>query len=134
MSIKLTEGDLRRVFPHARETYIKALLNEQPFLEKNGILASPLRWCHFCAQIGHETNGLQIVREDMRYSAKRIMQIFGLGRHSARVMWGEAARLAGKPYDLAERVYGLGNTSMARRLGNTKSGDGYNFRGWGLAR
>jgi len=129
--IKLTEGDLRRVFPDARETYIKALINEQPFLAKHGILESSLRWCHFCAQIGHETNGLTIVRENMNYRANRIMQIFGIGRHSARVTWGEAARLAGQPYELAERVYGIGNKSMARRLGNTKAGDGYNFRGWG---
>jgi len=131
MTIKLTEASLRRVFPNARQTYIDALLHEQPFFAEHGLLASPLRWCHFCAQIGHETDGLRIVREDMRYSSKRIMQIFGLGRHSARVMWGEAGRLAGKPYELAERVYGLGNPSMARRLGNTAAGDGFAYRGWG---
>jgi len=32
---------------------------------------------------------------------------------------------------LFERVYGLGNPSMARRLGNTQPGDGYRYRGTG---
>lgn len=131
MPIKLTEADLRRVFPHGRKDYIDAIVAEQDFLAEHGILNSSLRWCHFCAQIGAETGGLKIVRENMSYRASRIMQIFGIGRHSARIMWGEASRLAGNPYALAERVYGLGNKSMARRLGNTKDGDGFNYRGWG---
>lgn len=131
MALVLTEDAVRRAFPNARPAYIKALLQEQRFLAERGILDNPLRWCHFCGQIGGETDGLTIVRENMHYRANRIVEVFGIGRHSARVSSAEARKLAGDAYALAERVYGLGNPSMARRLGNVAAGDGYNFRGWG---
>ena len=86
---------------------------------------------HFLANIHHESGGYNIVRENMNYSAKRIMEIFGVGKHSAKVTQSEANYLAGKPYELAERVYGLGNPSKAKELGNTKVGDGFKYRGGG---
>ena len=86
---------------------------------------------HFFAQIHHESGGFSIVRENMNYSAGRIMEIFGVGNHSANVTRSEAQKLAGKPYDLAERVYGLGNPKKAKELGNTRVGDGWLFRGGG---
>lgn len=86
---------------------------------------------HFFANIHHESGGFKIVRENMRYSAPRIMQIFGVGKHSARVTQTEANQLSGKGYELAERVYGLGNPAMAKNLGNTKQGDGWKYRGGG---
>lgn len=85
----------------------------------------------FFAQIHHESGGFTLERENMAYSAARIMQIFGVGRHSARVTEPESRQLAGKPKQLAERVYGLGNPSKAKELGNTRPGDGYLFRGGG---
>ncbi|MCW8309912.1 hypothetical protein K7A41_01605 [Sphingobacterium sp. InxBP1] len=86
---------------------------------------------HFFANIHHESGGFTIVRENMNYTAPRIMQIFGVGRHSARVTVAEAGRLAGNPYELAERVYGLGNPRKAAELGNTRPGDGWKYRGGG---
>lgn len=86
---------------------------------------------HFLANIHHESGGFTIERENMNYSPQRIMAIFGVGKHSAKVTQAEANRLAGKPYELAERVYGLGNPSKAKELGNTKVGDGYKYRGGG---
>lgn len=67
----------------------------------------------------------------MNYTAPRIMQIFGIGIHSAKVTVAEAGRLAGNPWDLAERVYGLGNPRKAKELGNIKVGDGFKYRGGG---
>lgn len=86
---------------------------------------------HFFANIHHESGGFTIVRENMNYTAPRIMQIFGVGKHSARVTVAEAGRLAGNPWALAERVYGLGNPKKAAELGNTKPGDGWKYRGGG---
>lgn len=86
---------------------------------------------HFFANIDHESGGFSIVRENMSYTAKRIMEIFGVGKHSARVTQAESVRLAGNPYDLAERVYGLGTPSKAKELGNLKAGDGWKYRGGG---
>lgn len=86
---------------------------------------------HFFAQIHHESGGFSIVRENMSYSARRIMEIFGVGKHSAKITQTESLKLAGKPYDLAERVYGLGNPSKAKELGNLRVGDGFKYRGGG---
>ena len=86
---------------------------------------------HFFANIHHESGGFTIVRENMNYTAPRIMEIFGVGRHSAKVTVAEAGRLAGNPWELSERVYGLGNPKKAKELGNTRPGDGWKYRGGG---
>lgn len=129
--IEVTQDALRRVFPGARPEYLAAFDACKAEMDAAGVTASPLRWSHFLGQIGAETGGLKIIRENMSYSADRIMQVFGW-KHSAKVVTRkEASRLAGNPQALAERVYGLGNPSMAKRLGNTADGDGYAYRGWG---
>lgn len=103
-----------------------------------GLLASagintPLRLSHFLAQVLTETGGGTILRESMSYrTPARIMEIFGVGHHSAAVRVDELSGLLGNEARLAERVYGLGNPTMARGLGNTKPGDGYAYRGGGL--
>ena len=86
---------------------------------------------HFFANVWHETGGLTISKESLNYSAKRMMQIFGVGKHSAKLTQAEANYLVGKPYEFAERVYGLGNTKKAQELGNTSKGDGYKYIGRG---
>ncbi len=87
---------------------------------------------HFMAQIAHESGGFTIFRENMNYRAERIIEIFGVGKHSARITPEEAAQLAGNPDALAERVYGLGNPRKAAELGNIEFGDGARFVGMGL--
>lgn len=87
---------------------------------------------HFFANIHHESGGFTIVRENMSYSTpERIMQIFGVGKHSAKITLDQAKVLVKQPYKLAERVYGILNPSKAKELGNTVAGDGYNYRGGG---
>ncbi|MCL4743829.1 MAG: peptidoglycan-binding protein [Burkholderiaceae bacterium] len=122
---------VRRCAPRARPEYIEAFENGQELFERYGV-TTPLRLAHFLAQVMHESGRLTVVREDMRYRTSRMMQIFGVGRHSARVTQAEAKALAGKPESLAERVYGLGNPRKARELGNTRPGDGWKYRGNGL--
>ena len=96
-------------------------------LNKWGI-TTPLRRTHFFAQMYHES--LFILKaENMNYSATRIMQIFGVGKHSAKVTQAEANKLAGKPQELGERVYGLGNPTKAKEFKHAKVGDGYKYRG-----
>lgn len=66
------------------------------------------------------------------YSAPRLIEIFGVGKHSAAIMPEEAASLARHEELIAERVYGLGNPKKAKELGNTAPGDGFRYRGNGV--
>lgn len=122
---------VRRLAPRARPAYVRAFKDGDALLVEYGV-TTPLRLAHFLAQVMHETDGLTIERESGAYSASRIMEIFGVGKHSAAVTAAEAKRLAKNGPALFERVYGLGNPKMADELGNTQPGDGWRFRGNGI--
>lgn len=122
---------VRKVCPGARASYLAAFENGDALFEKHGI-TTPLRLAHFLAQCLHETGGLKIERESGAYSANRIMEIFGVGVHSAKVTSEEAQKLAGDGPALFERVYGLGNPRKAKELGNNQPGDGWKYRGGGI--
>ncbi|WP_312900197.1 glycoside hydrolase family 19 protein [Chryseobacterium taichungense] len=89
-------------------------------LEKNGI-NTMLRLAHFFAQLDHES-GLVVKRENMNYSAERLLQVFPKYFNAAT-----AQQYARKPEAIANRVYAnrMGN-------GNEASGDGWKYRGGGF--
>ena len=89
-------------------------------LEKHRI-NTPLRQAHFFAQLDHESN-LVPRRENMNYSAKRLLQVFPKYFNNT-----SANQYAGKPQLIANKVY-------ANRMdnGSEASGDGYKYRGGGL--
>lgn len=122
---------VRRLCPKARPEYLVAFDSGDALLSKHGI-NTPRRLAHFLSQVLHESGGLTVEFENMNYRAKRIMEIFGEGRHSAAVVPSEADHLAGKPSALAERVYGLGNPKKSKELGNLEEGDGFKYRGGGI--
>ncbi len=122
---------VRRVCPNARASYIAAFENGDHLFAQHGI-TTPLRLAHFLAQVCHETGGLSIEWESGAYSAQRLMEIFGVGRHSAAVTAAEAAQLARNGPAIFDRVYGIGNPKKAKELGNTQRGDGWKYRGGGL--
>lgn len=122
---------VERVAPSAKNNYLDAIRRGQQLFDNHNT-TTPLRMAHFLAQALHETGGFRILRENMNYSARRMIQIFGVGQHSAAVTAAEASRLAGDPPAIAERVYGLGNPRKARELGNTNPGDGFLYRGNGV--
>lgn len=114
------------------DAYADALVEHSAALCAEFGIDQPLELQHFMAQIGHETGGFTVLWESMNYrSADRIMEIFGEGRHSARITRAEATELVGNAEALAERVYGLGNPKKARELGNREPGDGFKYRGFG---
>lgn len=124
--------------PHAGEAqrnwdgYTAVLVEHGPALCAEFGIDRALELQHFLAQVLHETGGLTVLWESMHYShASRIIEIFGVGRHSAAITEAEAQHLVGKAQALAERVYGLGNPRKARELGNIEPGDGYRYRGFG---
>ena len=122
---------VRKVSPHGTQNYFAAFENGDGLLQQHGI-NTPNRLAHFLAQVLHECDALTIDWENMNYSAPRLLEIFGVGKHSAAVTEQEAAQLAHKPAAIAERVYGLGNPKKAVELGNTTPGDGFRYRGGGL--
>jgi putative chitinase len=122
---------VERVAPTAHNNYLEAIRRGAQLFNDH-LITTPLRMAHFLAQALHETGGFRILRENMNYSAKRMLQIFGVGHHSAAVTAAEAAALANRPESIAERVYGLGNPRKARALGNTTPGDGFLYRGNGV--
>lgn len=122
---------VERVAPKADKNYLGAIRRGEQLFNDHHI-TTPLRMAHFLAQALHETGGFRILRENMNYSAKRMIKIFGVGNHSAAVTAAEAATLANHPEAIADRVYGLGNPRKARELGNTTLGDGFLYRGNGV--
>jgi putative chitinase len=122
---------VHKVCPRAKASYLAAIENGDALFRKYGI-TTKLRLAHFLAQICHESGGLAIEYESGNYSAERLMEIFGVGRHSAKITEAEARKLARNGQAIFERVYGLGNPKKAKELGNTKPGDGYRYRGTGL--
>ena len=72
------------------------------------------------AQVGHESNDLTRLEESLYYSAERLMAVWP----SRFQTYARAAQFAGQPEKLANEVYG-------GRMGNTKPGDGWRYRGRG---
>lgn len=122
---------IRKVAPKAKPNYVLAFENGDALLQQHKI-DTPDRLAHFLAQILHESGGLTIEWENMKYRAERLLAVFGCGVHSAAVTASEAQKLAHDDCALAERVYGLGNSTKAAELGNNQPRDGFQYRGGGL--
>lgn len=95
-------------------------LNE--VVTKYQINATPLRFCHFMAQIAHESTNFTRIEENLNYGAAGLMSTFGKYFENEQ----EAAQYERQPERIANRVY-------ANRMGNgdEASGDGYRYRGRG---
>jgi putative chitinase len=127
--VVLTAETFKKFSPTAKAEYITAIgAKGDEILARFGINANKLRFCHFLAQVAHESAGFKAVEENLNYSAERMMVVFPRARISA----SEAQQLARKPQAIAERVYGLGFPDKARELGNTQPGDGFRYRGRGF--
>jgi uncharacterized protein (TIGR02594 family) len=122
---------LRTVAPKAKANYMAAFAQGDSLLRKHDITTRD-RLAHFLAQVLHETGGLVREWENMNYSASRLCEVFGQGRHSAGITLAEAYALAYDQPAIAERVYGLGNPRKAQELGNVQPDDGFRYRGGGL--
>jgi putative chitinase len=123
---------VRAISPRCYPNYTEAFDGGDAFLQQYQI-TSPLRVAHFLAQALYETGGGTVLFENLSYkTADRLLQIFGVGNHSAAVRPEEVAGLLNNPQALAERVYGMGNPKKAADLGNVKPGDAYRYRGGGL--
>lgn len=89
-------------------------------LERYGI-NTPLRIAHFMSQIEHES-GLKPVSENLNYSAKRLVDIFGKYFTGINI-----SLYANNPEKIANRVYANRGGN-----GNEASGEGWKYRGRGF--
>lgn len=111
---------LAQLCPTASRTIIAGIVDNAHLLDQAGI-NTPIRLRHFFARVCVETGGLRSLEENLNYTAQRAYEVWPSQFPTA----ASAAPYANNPAKLAEKVYG-------GRLGNTKPGDGWKFRGSGL--
>jgi len=100
------------------QNYVEPLNEVMEFYEIN----NKNRISMFLAQVGHESGGLSIIKENLNYSAERLKVIFP--KYFRGV---DPSGYAKNPRAIANRVY-------ASRMGNgdEASGDGFRYCGRGL--
>jgi putative chitinase len=103
-----------------RGRYIAAMLTSHNALHSNEV-NSPLRLAHFIAQGLIETGFLRYSSESLKYSARRLVEVFP-GHYPTLE---DAEKEAGDEKKIANRVYG-------GRLGNIEPDDGWTYRGRGF--
>jgi putative chitinase len=98
------------------------VLNEVVEIAERFEITTPLRLAHFLAQCGHESGGFRAVQENLNYSAKGLMGIFGKYFPTEQL----AMQYQRNPELIASRVYGgrMGNGPEPTR-------EGFKFRGRG---
>ena len=123
MAVQLTLAQIETLAPNARSSYRDAFASGQEVLDRFGISNTPLRLAHFMAQMLHECGALTIQFENLNYSAERLPKVWPRRFKPKGPL--DPAAFAHNPEKLANEVYG-------GRMGNTKPGDGFKFRGRGL--
>src|SRR5258708_4961538 len=116
----LSAQELTDIMPRADTAKWLAALNDA--MREWKIDSAP-RMAAFLAQIAHESSDLNRLDENLRYTAKRLRDVWPKRFPSLKA----ATPYANNPEKLANRVY-------AGRLGNADeaSGDGWKYRGRGL--
>lgn len=117
----LSEKILRAILPDCRDPGAWArILNK---LLEGSEVTTPAHVAEFLAHTGHESAHLNMMRENLNYSARGLRAVWPTRFPTAEV----AASYARRPEQIANRVY-------ANRLGNgsEESGDGWRYRGRGL--
>lgn len=124
----LTEKILRDSMPSIKDINVtKYLPYLQKYLPKYGI-TTPLRISHYLAQTGHESQNYDKYRENMNYSAKRLIEIFKYDFDINHDRWlspqekQKVLEIAGNPQKIANLVYANQNGN-----GNEASGDGWKY-------
>ena len=102
-------------------------------------ITDPRELANFMGQMQVESGGFNRMTENTRYSASRLLEVFGPhrdrhghwhdGRNGLTTPAEAEAIVAGGPEGIANAIYG--GAWGARNLGNTEPGDGWRFRGRG---
>lgn len=120
-------AQLKKFAPNAKTDYLQAIIDGWEHAVAARI-DTPLRFQHFMAQIAHESSGFTSLSENMRYSGKRLSEVFKTRNGLTPQRAGSLARQG--PEAIANFVYG--GEWGRKNLGNTQEGDGWLFRGGGF--
>lgn len=121
---KVTLQLLKEICPKTRSTvltkYVEPLNTVGEHFE---LFDNPKRMAAFLAQVAHESGGLNVIQENLNYSAQGLMKTWPKRFPTLTI----AKQYARNPQKIANKVY-------ANRMGNGSeaSGEGYKFRGRGL--
>lgn len=118
----LYKADILAICPTAKANIVDAMVEEgyKGAWERFGV-TTPVSQAKFMGQIVQESAGLTCLLENLNYSAKRLCQVWPKRFPTLK----DALPYANNPQALANKVYG-------GRMGNTKEGDGWRYRGRGL--
>ncbi|RLK53436.1 putative chitinase [Stenotrophomonas rhizophila] len=92
-------------------------------------IVTALEKSHFLAHMAVESQGFTRVRENLGYSAQRLLEVFP-GRNGLKTLAQAKVIVAGGRDAIAEAIYG--GAWGAKNLGNTQPGDGARFPGLSL--
>jgi putative chitinase len=96
-------------------------------LPKYGV-TTERRMAHFISQCAHESNNFRSLEENLNYSEKSLLAVFG--RYFGAAPKRSAAEYARNPELIANYVYM--DEFRKYKMGNVNAGDGWLFRGRGL--
>jgi len=120
--MEITLVQLQSMFETTNETILNSYIPPLNKFLEGGNINTELRVAMFIAQVGHESGGFTYTRENLNYSAQRLLEVFPSHFTETNV-----SLYAHNPEKIGNRIYSnrMGN-------GNEESGDGYLFRGRGL--
>jgi putative chitinase len=125
--VNITEAQLAAMLPTNREIaeWCKVLNSAMPKYEIN----NARRIAGFISQCAHESRDFTALEENLNYRAETLLRVFpryfGPGKRNP-------AEYERNPEKLANYVYMDEHRSKSGALGNTKTGDGWRFRGGGI--
>jgi putative chitinase len=104
---RYTQANLRKIFPATPAATLAAWVDPLNHTADRFDIATSARAAAFIAQVGHESGGLTVIKENLNYSQAGLLKIFGK-YFPTEAMAGKYAR---QPELIASRVY-------ANRMGN----------------
>ena len=124
----VTPDMLRRIFTEAPDGRLQVVADGINANIIEGKIDSEVRLTHFLGQVREEVGLRMHFREILTYRASQLRRTFSYYRRRPQ----EAERDAGDERAIANNVYDDANRSEGYKLGNTRPGDGWRYRGRGL--
>lgn len=114
----VTEQMLKKIYKNCASDFAKAINDNASAYH----IKTKADLCAFIANMIHESAGFNSLRENVNYSAKRLMQVFP---NRFKTLDYAQSVVSGGVVSICDVIYG-------GRMGNNTSGDGYKYRGGGL--